>query len=127
MSADSESSGQSAPPGKVRTQKYVRRAGYVVCMVGGFAIFVMMMVGVVNGIRQESAWDPYTGQPVESQQCLEDARQLLMDAGAKTELDPPWVGRYRKWVSRCKDHHDDLYEILSDTHSDLQQLDSDES
>ncbi len=127
MADDLPPSTDPEPPEKARTKKYVRRVGYVVCIGGGFAMFLMMLLGVVDGIRHDRAWDPYTGQPVEKQDCLEDARRLLLDAGEMEELDPPWVGRYRKWVTRCKDRHDDLFEILADTHSELQKLDDETS
>ncbi|MFB6373074.1 MAG: hypothetical protein ABEN55_08155, partial [Bradymonadaceae bacterium] len=93
----------------------------------GVTMFTLMLVGVVNGIQEGKAWNPYTGKPVQEGMCLEQARQLLIDAGEMEKLDPPWVGRYREWVTRCKDGHADLYEILDRTHSDLQKLGGDES
>ena len=99
-------------PEKQRTKKIVRRAGYVVFLGVGFAMFLAMMIGVINGIQEGRAWNPYTGEPVRGLDCVEDARGLMLDAGEMEELDPPWVGRYREWVTRCKDSHGDLYEIL---------------
>jgi len=120
MSADSDPSLDPVPPEKERTKTFVRRLGRLVLVGGGFAMFLLMMISVVDGIRQGTAWDPYTGKPVGELDCLEEARGLLVDAGPKDELDPPWVGRYRKWVARCREDHADLYEILQDTHSELQ-------
>lgn len=114
------------PSEKQRTKTIVRRLGYVVFIGGGFTMFLLMMVGVVNGIQEGKAWNPYTGKPVQEGKCLESARQLLMDAGEMNRIEPPWEGRYREWVTRCKDDHPDLYEVLGRTHSELQNLDSDD-
>jgi hypothetical protein len=46
----------------------------------------------------------------------------MLDAGELDRLNTPWVGRYREWVTRCKEGHQELYEVLRNTHSDLQKL-----
>ena len=127
---DAPDNNEEAPPEnpeKQRTKDLVRRAGYVVFIGGGFTMFVMMMVGVVDGLQRNRAWNPYTGLPYQKGQCLRQARELMLDAGKLERLTPPWVGRYREWVARCKDEHGELYELLNETHSRLQKLPDEES
>ena len=127
MSEDDEQTEATEPPSeKVRTKKIVRRLGYVAFLGGGFAIFVAMLIGVVNGIRADRAWNPYTGLPQTEGRCQKEARELMLDAGELDRLNPPWVGRYREWVTRCKDGHEELFEVLRNTHSDLQKLSKDD-
>lgn len=122
MSTDENNPDEPENPEKERTKTIVRRSGYVVFLGGGFVMFVMMLVGVVNGLQENRAWNPYTGLPHEKGECIEQARDLMLDAGELERLSPPWVGRYREWVTRCKEGHGELYELLRGTHSHLQKL-----
>lgn len=107
-------------PEKRRTKKYARRAGYIVFIGGGFAIFVMSLVGVVRGIRNDRAWNPYTGLRQQEGACLERARRLVEDSTDRRAPTPEWVGRYRDWQVRCKEGHPELYELLEATRRRLQ-------
>lgn len=109
-----------------RTIRVVRRIGYVVFLGGGLAMFTAMMIGVVNGLRYDRAWNPYTGQRHRQVECLDRARALMLDARVEEPLDPKWVGRYRDWISRCRDNHPELYQLLSETRSVLQEREPDD-
>jgi hypothetical protein len=118
--ADDESQRQDdLDPQRQRHNTLVRRAGYVVFIGGGVAMFLAMLVGVVQGIRTEKVWDPYTGLPHREGECLERSRNLMLDAGRLERLRPQWENRYRDWVVRCKDRHAEAYELLKETRTVL--------
>lgn len=120
MTSDESREAESKSSERERTKKYVRWSGRLVFLGGGFAMFVLMMVGVVRGIQGERAWDPYTGEPHHEGQCLDEARQLMLDAGELEGYSPPWDRRYVEWVKSCKESHPSIHEMLRATHSDLQ-------
>jgi len=111
---------------KERTKTLVRRVGRISFLGGGFVLFVAMMVGVVQGIQEERAWNPYTGRLQNEGRCLRTARGLMLDVGRRGELTSSWIGRYRKWVTECKDRHEDLYELLEKTRDEYQRIGEDE-
>lgn len=109
-----------------RTKRAVRHAGYVVFIGGGFVLFVTMLVGVVQGIQEGRAWNPYTGLRQEEGRCLERARRLVADSGQLESTTPEWTGRYRDWQVRCKDGYPTLYDLLEETRHQLQKSDDGE-
>ena len=124
MSDDAETSNSpESPEARERTERIVRRIGYALFLGGGLAMFVAMMVGVVNGIRQDRAWNPYTGKRHRQVECLDRTRRLMLDAGERPDLTPKWTGRYRDWISRCRDNHPELYQLLEETRTVLQSRD----
>lgn len=124
--ADDQSESGDAPSEKERTKTFVRRAGRVLFIGSGFVLFVTMMVGVVRGIQQDRAWNPYTGRPHDEGDCLRRARKLMLDAGELDRLSGAWMNRYREWGTDCGESHPELRELLERTHTELQQLGEDD-
>lgn len=119
MADDDSQRPDEVDPERERHNTLVRRAGYAVFIGGGVAMFLAMLVGVVQGIRGEQVWDPYTGMPHREGECLERSRTLMLDAGGLERLRPQWENRYRDWVIRCKDSHSEAYELLKETRTVL--------
>lgn len=122
MSEGSNASDGQPSAEKERTKRWVRRAGRAVFIGSGFILFVTMMVGVVQGIQADRAWNPYTGEPHREGRCMERAQKLMLDAGELDRLTPGWIGRYRRWQSGCKENHPELLELLRETHARLRSL-----
>lgn len=108
---------------KERTATLVRRLGYVVFMGGGLLLFVPMLIAVGSGIKNDRIWDPFTGEQVHRSEravnCQEQARQLLVEAGAEQQLTANWDQPYRVWITRCRDDYPQMYDMLRETRRDL--------
>jgi len=124
--AEDDRESSETPPEKERTKTFVRRVGRVVFIGSGFLLFVTMMIGVVRGIQQDRAWNPYTGKAHDEGECLRRARELMEDAGELDRLSGPWMNRYREWGTDCGENHAELQELLERTHGELQQLGNDD-
>ena len=108
-----------------RTETLVRRIGYVVFMGGGLLVFIPMVIAVANGISSGEVWDPYTHERVGAKSaatdCIEDAKRLIEIAPEQPELTTRWDETYRAWVTRCRDDHRDLYDVLRSTRQELRE------
>lgn len=108
---------------KERTATLVRRLGYVVFMGGGLLLFIPMLIAVGSGIKNDRVWDPFSGERVHRSErevnCQEQARQLLVEAGQEQRLSAAWDQPYRVWITRCRDDHPQIYDMLRETRRDL--------
>lgn len=106
-----------------QTRRLVIRIGTVFFVVLAFAMFLPMIVGVGQGIRQQRVWDPYTGNTVKLEgariKCVDEAQRLMLEAGRHRSLKRVWAEPYRDWSTNCKDEHKELYELLTKTRLQL--------
>lgn len=106
-----------------RAQKISRRILYVLLFGAGFAIFIPMVVGAIQGVQNERIWDPLTGLPVAGESaeldCLNEAGDLIYLAGEAGQYDGRWEQRYRRWRVRCHDDDPELYHLLTQTRERL--------
>ncbi|MFB6263161.1 MAG: hypothetical protein ABEL76_05970 [Bradymonadaceae bacterium] len=116
---DSDAHSTPREESKAHTTRLVRGTGYVLFFGCGLAIFAFVVVGAVEGIQRDRVWNPYTGLPHRDVACLERARRLVMDAGRLDALRAPWEGRFRDWVTRCREAHGTLYDLLRATRDEL--------
>ena len=96
-----------------RTEKVVRRIGYVVLFGAVLLISVPMVVGAIQGLQTDEIWDPFTGEPVMADEvdvdCIDEAVHLTRHA----EFDGEWERRFRRWRERCSDDYDSVYAMLN--------------
>jgi lipopolysaccharide/colanic/teichoic acid biosynthesis glycosyltransferase len=108
---------------KERTATIVRRIGYVVFMGGGLLLFIPMLIAVASGIKDDRIWDPFSGERVHRSErvvnCQEQARRLLVEAGEVQKLTADWDQPYRVWLTRCREDHPQMYDMLRETRRDL--------
>lgn len=106
-----------------QTRQRVLLVGYVVMFLVGFAIFIPMVVGAVQGVRTDQIWDSFTGEEITADDhavdCRQEAGDLIFLAGQYEELDGRWERRYRLWTERCQQDHQDLYHVLVGTRDRL--------
>jgi hypothetical protein len=117
--ADDQARDAEAKQRRERTVRIARRIGYVLFLGGGLALFVTLVVGVVQGISTNKVWDPYTSEPYYGAECLEDARHLIEDASTYERVVPPWENRYHRWVSRCKKRHPSVFQMLKQSRESI--------
>lgn len=102
------------------SERWIRRVGYVVLFGAAAAIFVPMVVGAIEGVQNHRVWDPFTGSPVmEELDCIDEAGDLIYLAGERPGANGRWEQRYNRWVTRCRDDHQDLHDLLSLTRKRL--------
>ncbi len=97
--------------------------GYVGMFLVGFAIFIPMVVGAIQGVRTDQIWDSFTGEAISAEDhgldCRQEAGDLMYLAGEYQELDSRWERRYRLWTDRCQQEYQDLYHMLVETRDRL--------
>lgn len=102
-----------------RTEKWVRRIGYLILFGVATLIFFPIVVGAIQGIQQDEIKDPFTGQPVPGTErdfdCLIESGDLIYLAGEHERSSGMWDQRYSRWVLRCQDDHRDMYQLLKQT------------
>lgn len=106
------------------TRRTVLRVGNVLFAILGFAIFIPMLVGVAQGIKERQVWDPYTNDsvyitPGGELDCVERGRRLLLQAGRLERLEREWAEPYREWRTRCSASHMEMSEALARTRNEL--------
>ena len=105
------------------TRRTTMRVGNAFFIILGFAIFIPMIIGVSRGISNDMIWDPYTGARLTGKEgadeCEEEARRLLLDAGRLSRLEPTWAKPYREWRMRCMRTHPEFNRALTRTRDTL--------
>lgn len=96
-----------------KTERRIRGVGYIVLFGAAIAIFVPMVLGAIEGVQKNRVWDPFTGSPVmEELDCVDEAGDLIYLAGEHSEVSGRWEQRYNRWVTRCRDDHQELHDLL---------------
>ncbi len=98
----------------------IRRAGYLILLGLVLLLVVPMIVGGIQGIRNDQVWDPLTGSSVSSSEgaveCQSEAGELIYMAGSASSRDQQrWEQRYRRWLVRCRQEYPNLLDLLNQT------------
>lgn len=115
---------QGGEPTKLeKTERRIRRIGYVVLFAAGLAISVPMVIGAIQGVQTDRVWDPFTGEPLSADEadldCLGEAADLAYLAGADRDPDGTWEQRYRRWKVRCRSDHPEMHLVLTDVRGQM--------
>lgn len=118
-----ERDGQRAREVFERTETISRRVGYVLLFGAGFAIFVPMVIGAIQGVKHDRIWDPLTGMQIAGEDpeldCVDEGGDLIYLAGEAGEYEPRWEQRFRRWRTRCHEEEPQLYHLLVQTRERL--------
>jgi hypothetical protein len=106
-----------------QTMRFVRRLGYVVFFGATVLLSVPMIFSAISGIRNDRIWDPMTGEPVSRAHmelsCLDEAQQLVFNAGQQGQWTGSMEQRYRLWLARCQSDYPQAYDMLLTTRTRL--------
>lgn len=106
-----------------REEARFRHAGYFLFFGLGALVFLPLGAGIILGLINGKAWDPFTSEPVtmngQELDCQQEATDLIYLAGQEGEIHPTWEERYRRWGSSCGSTHKDFSVALSQTHRRL--------
>lgn len=95
----------------------IRRAGLLFFLFIGLLLVIPMAIAAVQGIQTGQIWDPLTGAQVTMGEpridCVEESGTLIYIAGEVGRRDLRWEQRYRRWVSKCRQDHPELFVILN--------------
>lgn len=114
---------------EIATARRVRHMGYVVLVGTAFYLSLPLIWGAIQGLRDNHIIDPYTGQAVDRQfvtnECLEDARSLIVDAGTTGVNSARWEERFSLWTTRCREGHQDAYSMVVGARNAMRKPDRD--
>ena len=106
-----------------KTHKIARRVGYILLFGAGFVIFIPMVLGAINGVKNDRIWDPITGLPLSVEEpeleCIREASDLMYLAGEYGEYEPQWEQRFRRWQLRCQEDYPEWAHQLTETRERL--------
>lgn len=106
-----------------RLETRFRRLGYIIFFGVAGLLFFPVLIGAIQGIRNDQVWDPFTGEPVHARErtvdCESETGELIFLAGEYDGLDGAWEMRYRRWMNRCREQNPEYYRLLKGTRDRL--------